>query len=488
LSTRKNVIYNFLLTGSGLLFPILTFPYLSRVIGADGLGTSNFIFSYCQNFIIIAALGLPMYSIREIARLGDDKPKRSKLFFELLSLHVIFTIFLMIVYFLSLSLNPDFKNFKQLTFFGGIFILLNSMTVEWLFSGVSDFKFIAIRSLIIRALSVLSIFIFVKQKEDFNIYFIILVITLLLTVIANINYARKYISLNVHFTLKDVFLHSKPVFLLGLYMVLNSVNGQIPPTLLGFLSTKEAVGYFFAAQKIILLTISIFGALTAVMIPKANLVIDKKESDEYYLLIHKLLNIAISFGIPITFLVYLLANPLVMLLGGEGFVNSIFCLQIMAPIILIVAFAQIFVLLILNVNRKDKEIVLITAIGMVIGLIINVVFIPRYAERSAAFAQLAVELLVTSAAFYLSKRVCNFRFPIKLFLFNLIFVIPFMAVTYLWIRITDNIILIILLSGISCGLYFLFYQLMLIKDKFILELFEPYLRLLKNPFYSGRGK
>lgn len=488
MSTKKNVIYNFLLTGSGILFPLLTFPYLSRVIGAEGMGISNFIFSYCQNFIIIAALGLQMYGIREIARLGDDKEKRSKLFFELLSLHMIFTTFLLIVYFISLFLNPDFKNYAQLTFFGGIFILLNGMTIEWLFSGVSDFKYITIRSLIIRSLSILSIFLLVKRQEDFNVYFIIMVVTQFITVFMNVNYARKYISLNVHFTLKDVFKHSKPVFLLGLYIVLNSVNGQVPPTLLGFLSSKEAVGYFFAAQKIILLTVSFFGALTAVMIPKLNLIIDNKESDEYNLLIHKLLNIVISFGIPATFLIFLLANPLVMLLGGNGFVNSIFCVQIMAPIILIVAFAQVFVLLILNVNRKDKEVVLITAIGMVIGLVINVIFIPHYAERSAAFAQLAIELLVTAAAFYLSKKVYNFKFPIKLFLLNLIYAIPFMAVTYLWIRVFDNDILIILLSGISCGLYFLLYQLFLIKDKFLLELAEPYLKLGRNPLYSRRGK
>lgn len=482
MSTKKNFIFNFILTGSNLLFPLLTFPYLSRVIGAEGLGLCNFILSYCQNFIIIAALGLPVYGIREIARLGNDKPKRSKLFFELLTIHLLFTGFLLILYCASVFLYADFRNYKQLTLLGGIFILLNVFTIEWLFSGVSDFKYITIRSLIVRSLSVLSIFIFVKQKDDFTIYFIIIVITLLLSAIININYARKYISRNTDFSLKSVLSHSKPVFTLGIYMVLTNVYTLLPTTLLGFYSSKAAVGYFYGADKIIRMTISVFTALTTVMIPKLNLIAEKKESDDYLLLINKSLNFIICLGIPIAFLIYLLADPLIMLLAGKEFVNSIFCIQIMSPIILIIAFAQVFVIMILSVNRRDKEMVALSGIGMVISLIINLIFIPHFAERATAFSQLIAELSVTVFSFFLAKRVLNFHFPTKLFLLNLLFVIPFLFLTNICIKLSDNNFIKLLYSGIFCGIYFLFYQFIILKDEFLMGLVQPYINKLKKSF------
>jgi len=479
MSIKKNFIYNFLLTGSNLLFPLLTFPYLSRIIGAEGLGISNFILSYCQNYIIIAALGLPVYGVREIARLGDDKEKRSKLFFELISLHLIFTGILFIIYTVTVLLSPQFHEYKNLALLGGGYIMLSVFTIEWLFSGVNDFKYITIRSIIIRSLSVLAIFIFVRQKDDFNVYFIITVITLFLTVLVNVNYARKYVSLR---SLSQINIrhHLKSVSVLGIYVILTSIYSVIPVTLLGFFSTKSAVGYYYGANKIIRMVISFFTALTTVMIPKLNLVLEMKGRDEYKKEVQKSLSFVITFGIPITFLVFLLANPLIMLLAGKEFQNSIFCIQMMAPVILSVAFAQVFVILILSINRRETEMVLLSALGMVISLIINIIFIPGYGERATAVSQFSAELAVTVVSFFLAKRCFDFNFPIQLFLLNVLFVLPFLFFTHVCLRLTNNIFLQLLFSGASCGSYFIFYQWFIVKDKFLIGLIEPYLKRLKN--------
>src|SRR6187399_3274348 len=158
---KKNFIYNFILTGSNLLFPLLTFPYLSRILGADGLGVVNFILAYCGNFIIISALGLPVYGIREIAKAGTDKIKRSELFFELLIFRLGFTLFLLVIYFATVFFYKDFQNYRLLALVGGLFILSDAVTCEWLFTGVSDFKFITLRSVLIKGIAVLLIFIMV---------------------------------------------------------------------------------------------------------------------------------------------------------------------------------------------------------------------------------------------------------------------------------------------------------------------------------------
>src|ERR1035437_3231 len=480
MNTRKNFIFNFILTGSNLLFPLLTFPYLSRILGAEGLGICNFIMSYGQNFIIIAALGMPVYGSREIAKVGDDKVKRSKLFFELLSIHLLFTFFLLTIYIASILVFEDFKNFRDLALLGGSLILLNVFSLEWLFTGVNNFKYITFRSIFIRALSIIAIFLLVKKKDDFAIYFIILVCTVFFTVLVDIYYARKFISKKINLSFKGIFLHIKPIFILGIYMVLTSIYSVLPATLLGFLSTKLAVGYYYGANKIIRMVISVFSALITVMIPRLNQVLEEKGKNEYLLLVNKSINIVISFGIPLTFFVFLLANPIVMLLAGKNFINSILVVQIMAPIILIVAFAQVFVLLILSVHRKDNYMVILSFIGMAISLFINTILIPHFAEKATAFSQLMAESLVTLISFVFARKVLNFNFPIKTFFLNLVFVIPFSIITYLAFRFLHYNILIITISSLCCGLYFLYYQLFIIKDKFISDLVKPYIICLSK--------
>jgi O-antigen/teichoic acid export membrane protein len=480
MSVKKNVVYNIVLNVSYLLFPLITFPYLSRIIGAEGLGTCNFVLSYCQNYIIIAALGLPVYGIREIARAGDDKQKRSKLFFELLLIHLLFTLLLLVIYVVSLFLNADFQNYKQLTLMAGVFILMNAFAIEWLFAGVSDFQYITIRSLIVRSLSVVAIFVFVKQKEDFNTYFFITIFTAILPLLINIKYAQKYIVWDRTFLSRNIFIHIRPLFILGIYIVLTNVYTLLPTTLLGFYSTKSAVGYFYGADKIIRMTISVFTALTTVIVPKLNQIIEKNGSEEYLLWINKSLVFIISIGLPCSFLIYLLADPIVMLLAGKEFVNSIFCVQLMAPIIMIIAFAQVFVLMILSVNRRDKEMVILSFTGMIVSLAINLIFIRQFAEKATALSQLIAELAVTSLSFFMAKRVLNFNMPGKFILLNLVFMIPFVFITSLCMKITGSIILQLMLSGASCGLYFLIYQLLIIKNKYIMELIDPYYKKLRE--------
>jgi len=482
MSIKKNFLYNLLLTGSNLLFPLLTFPYLSRIIGAEGLGAFNFIMSFCQNFTIVAALGLPMYGMREIARMGEDKVKRSGLFFDLLFFHLVFTLLALIIYFITIFTYPDFRNYREMTLLGALFILSSVFTIEWLFGGLSNFKYITIRSLGVRILSVAAIFLLVKGKGDINLYFAITVLTVLITASLNMYYSRKYISGPFNISIKRAFSHFKPVLLLGIYMVLTSIYSVLPMTLLGFLSTKVAVGYYFSANKIIYMTISVFTALTIVVFPKLNMYIENQDRAEYNSIINKALNVIISLGIPGALLIFLLADPIVMLLAGEEFVSSVLLVRIMAPLILIIGFAQVFVIMILNVHRKEKQMVFLALTGMGLSLLINLIFISRFAERASSIAQLTSEITVMVISFFVAKKVVQFTFPLKLFIMNLLFVLPFIPLVYLGTNISDNLIIKLLASGSLCGIYYVFYQFFILKDKFILELSVPYLVRLKTSF------
>ncbi|MEO6869342.1 MAG: flippase [Ginsengibacter sp.] len=476
---KKNIFYNFLLTGSNLVFPLLTFPYLSRILGASGMGICNFILSYGQNYIVIAALGIPVYGVREIAKINEDESKRSKLFFEILTVHLLFTFLLLLIYIISVFSYSDFQNYKTLALLGGSFILLNVFSIEWLFTGLNNFKYITIRSLVVRSISVIAILLFVKKADDFFIFFVILVATTLITVIINVYYARTFISTHVKLTAKGILSHVKPVFILGVYMVLTSIYTILPTTLLGFLSTKESVGYYFSANRIIRMVLSLFTAFTTVLVPRLNMAAEKKDG-EYVALVNKSLNVVITFGIPTTLFICVTAKPLMLLLAGKGFMNSIPALQIMAPVVLIVAFAQVFVFLILSVNRKDKEMVTLSVIGMIISVLINLIFIPIYAEKATAFSLVFSELFVTVAAFVLSKKLLAFGVPYKTIFLNIICPIPFIFLTYLFEKLSTNHFIVLCLSSLFCGLYFLFYQLFIIKDTFVIDTLNSFLLKYKK--------
>jgi O-antigen/teichoic acid export membrane protein len=484
---KKNFIYNALLTSSNILFPLLTFPYLTRIIGAEGLGICNFILSYCENYIIIAALGLPVYGIREIARLGDDKIKRSILFYQLFTIHLLCASFLLIIYITTVFLHEDFQNYKQLAYLGGLYILSTVFKIEWLFSGVKDFKYITIRSLLIRSLSVLSIFILVKEKQDFNIYFIITVATQLLTVIININYAKRYISrLQFNKWFQGIRSHIRSVLLLGVYMVVTNVYTTLPQTLLGFISTKVAVGYYYAADKIVRMIWSIFWALTVVMVPQLNTVIEEKGTREYVTLIEKALNVVISAGIPITFLVFVLASPIINLLASKDFQNSIFCLKLMSTIILFSALSLVFIVMILSVNKKDKEMVIIALISMSIGLSINLVFIPKYAERAAAFAQVMAETIGLIVSFILAKKCLDFKFPFKLFISNLLFVVLLYPIILIILKYIDTLILQLAFSLITFSVFFVVFHFFILRNELFISIFRQYLVKIRNLIYKNR--
>ena len=479
---KKNFFYNFLLTGSNLLLPLLTFPYLSRVLGANGLGICNFITSYGQNYIIIAALGLPIYGIREIAKVGNDQHKRSKIFFELLSLHLIVTTILLITYIISIFYYDELLEYKNIALLGGFLIFFNVFSVDWLFNGINNFKYITIRSLLIRFSSVLAIFLLVRKKDDYYIYFLINTITVFLTVLMDIYYARKFVNKPSVLSLAGVFSHAKPISVLGIYMVLTSIYSVLPLTLLGFFSTKASVGYFAGANKIVRLTISFFSSLTLVMIPKINQLSDNENREEYIELIDKSLNFAVTFGLPISIGMMFLAEPLILILSGDNFQNSVPVIRIMSPIVFIVALAQVFVQLILSVHRKDNYMVKISILGMICGTLINVVFIPYFSEKATGYSQLTSELLVTVFSYYLSRRILNFVFPIKFLMINLVCSVP-MILIILALRLLHLDALSMLISSIIiCSLYFMFYQLFLVKNTIFKNIFEVYLVKFKKRY------
>jgi len=245
---RKNIYYNSLLTIANYIFPLIVFPYVTRILGVEKYGIYNFVDSVINYYIMFATMGITTVGIREIARTKNNKNELNKTFSSLFILNAISTIITLIIFISSIFFVNQFKEQKNIFFIGGAKIIFNLFLIEWLFIGSENFKFITLRSIIIKFFYVISVFIFVKQEKDYDIYYFLTVSSVGINACINWLYGKKIIS----FSFKDSSLkpYLKSFFILGARSFLISMYTTFNVIYLGFIAGNVEVGYYTAATKI----------------------------------------------------------------------------------------------------------------------------------------------------------------------------------------------------------------------------------------------
>lgn len=245
MGVKKNFGYNLILTFCNYLFPLITYPYISRVLGVELIGTCSFVDSIVNYFILFSTLGVGSYGVREISRCGDDRERRNAVFSSLVTLNALFSILAVAVLVICTFTLPQLAEYKEFLGIGIIKLIFNLFLIEWFFQGIEQFKYITIRSVIIRAIYVMAILLFVKSKEDVYLYYGMTSAIVVINSIINWNYSRKFRS----FSLKsvDLRLFIAPVITFGYYRLLTSMYTTFNTTFLGFSSGDVEVGYFSTA-------------------------------------------------------------------------------------------------------------------------------------------------------------------------------------------------------------------------------------------------
>ena len=199
MSIKKNFFYSSFLTLANYIFPLLTFPYVSRILGADSIGKYNFIDNIIQILIIMSMLGIGTVGVREIAQTKTSQERLNKSFTALLAFNALSTFIAIILLLILLYVVPKFTDYRDLLIVGGLKLLSTFLLIDWLYRGLEDFKFITQRTLIIRILFVISVFLFVKNKEDYTLYYFLIVFSITINAIINLLYSRHHIRLDFDF-------------------------------------------------------------------------------------------------------------------------------------------------------------------------------------------------------------------------------------------------------------------------------------------------
>ena len=464
MQTQKNIFYNVLLAVSQVLFPLLTFPYLARVLGPENIGLYNFSESYARYFVSVAALGISVYGVREIAKKQKNPKALSTTFTELFLINLIATSFLSVVYIFTIVYSTKLSSNANLFYWSFLFFFFQVFVLEWFFTGINQFKYIAIRFFFIRLFFVAAIFIFIKETNDYVKYMQLQVGLTFILGIINFVYLFKFIDLkNIRLNELNITKHLKPLFLLFLTIFSISVYLHFDTVLLGILADNESVGYYSAPLKLVKIIIAVLAAITAAMFPKMVQFFEQGEMVEFEKMLRQSFELVVSIGIPTTILVYILAPEIIFILFGSSFQQAIIPLQITAPLILIVSLSTIFGFQILSVHSKDSAILKSAVAGMLFSLIASFLFIPKFKQEGAAYIILCTELLVLSFFIYFSSKVVQLKNTKQVVLREIAFAIPYCIIPYLISTIALPTITKIIVVLTSALLWFIVVHFFIVK-------------------------
>ena len=469
-SVKVNYILNLINTGTQMLFPLITFPYVCRVIEADGIGQINFFQSIISYISLFTCLGIPMYAIREIARDRSDVVQMNRTAMEILLLHSMLTLVgYAIVAILCLTV-PQIQVNIPLFLILSLTIFFTAIGCEWFYQGIEDFKYITIRGLIIKTVSVVLLFIFVKSKTDLLYYGCYTVFGVLGGNIFNFFRLRKYIHReNIIFSELHIKRHVKPVLKVFSFSVVTSIYLQLNTVLLGFLKNALAVGYFAAATKVMQMLLMMSSCLGSVMMPRASHLIAENKEAEFNRLIQKSYDFTLAIALPMTIGLIFCAPSLITALCGVKFEHSILPSQIIAPIILMVAISNVFGIQVLFPKGKINIVTLCCGIGAVADFILNLCLIPFFSYIGTSIAYLGAEVATTVSMYFIGRRYIPIIYFKKSHLTYALGCIVMAFALYGLSLLQLPTLTILLLQG-CCGVLAYFIILCICKDEMLVQI------------------
>lgn len=381
-------------------------PYLSRILMPAGIGKITYANSIIQYFVYFAMLGIPLYGVREIAKVKNDKSNLSRVLSELLSINLVMIILSYILFTLFYIFNDTFRSEPILFLVLSLSIVFTTLGVEWFYIGVEEFRYITVRVVIVRIICLVMMFLFVKDISDY-------IISALITVLGNVG-GNLYNFYNVKSLVKikeikfySIKRHIKPVLISFGMVIATSIYLLLTNIILGSISGSEDLAYYSQASKLIQICIVFVTSLGSVMIPRISFFIEENRQDEYIKLLKTLFSFNMFVSLPIAGILITLSHRIVVYLFGISFASSAFPLRIMAINLIVVALSNILGQQILYPNNKDKLVMTSVFAGAIINVLFNFILIPRYSYIGASISLLLTEVIVLILRFIFSYKYIN---------------------------------------------------------------------------------
>ncbi len=454
-SLFANALLSFVKTACNVLFPIITFSYASRILGVEGIGRVNFTKSFTMYFTMIAMLGMNYYGTREAAKIRERKNDLCKFVYEMLVINAISTTCAYFLLFFAMVFVHELHSYIPLLLINSISILFAGMGLEWLYQALEEYRYIAIRSVVIQIVALLLMVIFVKDKEDVAVYAVICVIASYGSYLFNFIHSRKFINLGPRPQIIEIKKHIRPILLLFSMTLSIELYTVLDSTMLGLIKDDNAVGLYSSAIKINKIVNTLITSIGVVLLPRLSYYIGLKELkklEEVSILVYQLI---FMLSTPAALGLYVLSDEIILLFSGVAFQEAVVTMKILIPIVIVIPFSVITNLQLFVPMKKEKLIIKSTCAGAITNFIFNCLLIPLFSENGAAIATVLAETVVSIICLINLKKFFDLK---KIFYEYYQFwcaVIPIYIIGYLFkVVISNYIIRIIGVMFVSTIVYF----------------------------------
>lgn len=474
-SIVKNYFYNLTFQIISIILPIITTPYVSRVLGAENIGIYGYTISIVTYFILFGSLGISMYAQREIAYIQDDKEKKSKLFYEILFLRFISLSISSILFYIFFVNGNNYQVYYRILL---LELLANAIDISWFFQGMEEFKKTFTRNIIVKIISVVSIFVFIKSSDNLVLYFVIYVLS---TLIGNASlwfYLPKYLT-KIKISNINIIKHIKPTLALFIPQIAIQIYTVLDKTMIGkILGDMSEVGFYEQTQKIIKILMTIITSLSTVMVPRIAKCFADKEYNKIKEYMMKSFNFIFFLAFPMMFGLMSISNNFVPVFFGEGYEKVVMLLIIMSPILIAIPFSGTIGSQYLVASKRQKEFTISVIIGASVNFILNILLIYNYKSIGASIATVIAEFTVTFVQFYFIKKTISIKNVIAMCKNYLIAAIVMFIVCELIDCLIINVWYSMLLQIFIGGFVYII-VLVLFKDKFLIYAKNRMLEKLK---------
>ena len=468
-SLMKNSFYNVIYRFFNVIFPLVSAAYIARILSVSGVGRVASAQNIVQYFVILAGLGMGSYGTRSVAKYRDDKRLQNKVFSELFVINAVSTIICTVAYY-CLILNTDiFKSELKLYLVIGILIVFNMFNVDWFYQGKEEYKYIMIRSIVVKLISLILLFIFVRNPGDYIVYAFITCLGMIGNNIFNMINLKKYVS----FTFRglEIVKHLKPVFILLGSTIAIELYTMLDTTMLSFLKSEIEVGYYANTVKIIRMVSNCIIAIGAVMLPRMSYYYRNENETELRNISASIFNTLLIFSVPATIGVFLLSYNIVFVMFGIDFIGGVTTLKITSILILVFSIAGGYAAQVLIASNKEDKYFISVCCGAIINIILNILLIMPYNQNGAAIASVVSEITVMSVQLFFGKKIIKNIIKLRDVLSILVATMSmFISVIMIKFLIKDIFIELVISTGVAIIVYFSILALM--KNRYMMNFIE----------------
>lgn len=472
-SIKINAILNSIKSILSIVFPLITFPYVTRILGVDNLGAVTYAQAIVSYFSLFAGLGISTYAVREGAKIRDDSAEFQLFCNEVFTINVISTLFAYILLIITVFSVESLSKYISLIILLSVSIFFVTIGVDWLNVIFEDYLYITIRGVVIQIIIIALTFIFVRSEHDYFIYALLTIVTQVIIGVSNYVYCKRYCKIRLTFHPK-VKKHLKSILILFANNVAVTLYCNVDSIMIGWICSDFYVGLYSVSVKVYSMIRSLLASIFMVCIPRLSYYKGKNLVDEFNKLICNITEVLLIIIVPIIIGINLLSKEIILIISGSGYLGATPSLNILSLGLLFAILGGIITNCINIPNGKEKNNLYATLIAAMLNVLLNIFFISTWKQNGAAITTVMSELAVVIVCILLDKtiiRIFNYRNIIKYLFQSFIGCIGIFGAKYIISILFKNSILICLLT-IIISVVFYICALLIFKNTYLLNIFD----------------